>query len=146
MGLNAGLYIIPATKFAAARAKGTWHRHRWDKCRPWFDLDKAWWQFDPVLKRRSAPLGSAIAGNIRLSPNGPGFNLVSPDVVAQIARELAGIRTEEIVAEIERDYGQSWEENRRERERGYYETFFEELRKAYTLAASEGAAVGILIC
>src|SRR4051812_5342648 len=103
MGLNAGLYIIPATKFAAAQAKGTWHRHRWDKCRPWFDLDKAWWQFDPVLKRRSIPLGYAIAGNIRLSPNEPGFNLVSPDVVAQIARELADTPTEGVVAEIERD-------------------------------------------
>ena len=62
------------------------------------------------------------------------------------ARELADIPTEEIVAEIERDCGQSWDETRRERERGYYATYFEELRKAYTLAASEGAAVGILIC
>ena len=80
MGLNAGLYIIPAKKFAAAQAKESWDRHHWHKCRPWFDLDKAWDEFDSVLKRRSASLACAIWGDIRLSPRGLGFNLVSPDV------------------------------------------------------------------
>jgi hypothetical protein len=143
--LTAGLYIIPAKKFDAARVKGTWDRHRWDKCRPWFDLDKAWSEFDQLLKRRPAPLGCAIAGDVRVAGDQPGFNLVSPAVAAEIARALADLPVEEILGEIERDRG-PWEGDRREVEQGYYERFFEELRKAYALAASEGAAVGILIC
>src|SRR5688500_7925137 len=101
MGLNAGLYIIPGNKFAAAQAKGTWDRHRWDKCRPWFDLDKAWPQFDQVLQRRPVPLGYTIKGDIRISRNEPGFNLVSPAVAAQIARMLADLPTEDVIDEIE---------------------------------------------
>src|SRR5437868_67537 len=104
MGVNAGLYIIPARKFITAKTKGTWDRHRWDKCRPWFDLDKAWRQIGEVLKDRSDALGYAIDGDVRVCPNEPGFNFVSPPVVARIARELTDIPTAEILDDIEREF------------------------------------------
>ena len=66
MGLNAGLYVIPAAKFAAAQAKGTWSRHAWHKCHPWFDIDKAWSEFNDVFQNWP-PLTCAIEGDVLAS-------------------------------------------------------------------------------
>jgi hypothetical protein len=146
MGYSAGLYVIPAEKFATAQSKGTWSRHRWHKCRPWFDLGRTWSEFNDVFQQRSAPLSYAIRGNVRVAGNEWGFNFVSPDVVPQLAAALNALSREEVVAEIERSDGRSWEENRRAGMRKTYAETLEEIRQAYNYAAERGAAVGILIC
>jgi hypothetical protein len=146
MGYSAGLYVIPATKFAAAQEKGTWARYHWHKCEPWFDLGNTWYELNEVLQQRSTPLSYSIEGNVRPTPDELGFDFVSPDVVAQIAVALGRIPTEEVVDEIERQRGQSWTESERAGLRECYADSFEELRKAYRTAAARGAAVGILIC
>jgi hypothetical protein len=144
MGLNAGLYIIPAKKFATAQAKGTWGRHAWHNCEPWFDLDKAWFEINDILEKCGPPLAYAITGDLRPNPEELDFAFVSPDVVAGIAQALERIATEEIVDKIERRHGKSWED--RDWQREYYASYFEELRTAYQTAAKRGAAVGILVC
>ncbi|MGE3809143.1 MAG: DUF1877 family protein [Gemmataceae bacterium] len=146
MGVNAGLYVIPARKFATAQQKVSWDRYRWNKCRPWFDIDKAWSQFDDVLKGRSDALRYVIKGDVRIARNEPGFNFVSPPVVGQITRELAAIPITEVFAAIERTSGRTWTAAQRKVEQGYYERFYEELCKAYQEAAAQGAALGVLLC
>lgn len=146
MGYTAGLYVIPAAKFAAAQQKGTWSRHRWDKCRPWFFLSKSWYEFNKVLTQKPAPVCYAIDGIVRPNPDEFDFVFVPPEVVPEIASALDAIPIKGVLDAIERSRGESWKEAERGPIRQDYATSFEDLRTAYRTAAATGSAVGILIC
>jgi hypothetical protein len=146
MGASASLYVIPAEKFATAQSKATWERHRWGRCEPSFDLGRTWQEFNDVFRQRGTPLSYAIEGNVRVAGNDLGFDFVSPDVVAKIAAALNALSPAEVVAQIERDWGQSWAEKSRPGMRKVYAETLDEIRQAYNYAAERGAAMGILIC
>jgi hypothetical protein len=142
MGLSAGLYVIPAEKFARAQQKGSWSRHSWHKCEPWFSLDRTWSEFNDVLEEKPAPLCYAIEGNVRPNPDALDFAFVSPEVVGRLARALEEMPVKEFLDDLARRQGSLWKES----DGRLYTRYFEILRTAYRTAADRGAAVGILIC
>jgi hypothetical protein len=121
-------------------------RFRADAC--YFDIDKAWREFDEVFRGMSPPLDRAIEGDIPPEERAPeaidatSLSFVSPAVVAEIARALERIQPGEMVRLIaERAPRELDDEDRR-----YFTDFYEQLRQAYRTAAAAGAGLAVLLC
>jgi hypothetical protein len=140
MGMTAGLWLVPAEEFAGVG------RPRLHSDGPWFDLDKAWREFDQVFRDLPPPLNRAIGGDIRPEEEDPAdatsLSFVSPSIVTQIARALDRIEPADMVGRIaeraERALGES--------DRRYFADYYEQLREAYRAAAATGAGLGVLLC
>ena len=146
MGVNAGLWLVPAEEFGAGSS-----RPRIPRDGTWFDLDKAWSELREILCDLPTPLDEAIGGDLwpdgRLDDaDGPGdgtwLGFVSPQKVSVLARALEELEPTELVNQIEARFPLATDSSSRD----YYSGYFEELRKAYRAAAQAGAGLAVLLC
>jgi hypothetical protein len=150
MSVTAGLWVVPADQFVP-RPDGT-VSPQLPAGGKWFDLDKAWAEFDEVLSRLGAPFDCTIGGDIwpegplheeREGRDGTWLGFVSPPRVAEIAEVLRWIEPEEMLRLIA---AAGCPKEQDDFARRYYATYFEHLREAYRTAAAAGAGLGVLLC
>jgi hypothetical protein len=150
MGVTAGLWVVPADEFVPRDGGSVTPRLTKDGA--WFDLDKAWAEFDDLLREMPAPLDRAIRGD--LWPEGSLYEdngredatwlgFVTPKTVAEIAQALDHIEADEVVELME---GAGLSRAGDEFDRRYYAEYFVQLKEAYRTAAREGAGLGVLLC
>ena len=150
MGVTAGLCLVPAEEFVP-REDGS-VMPKLPKDAVWIDLDKAWWEFGEVLRDMPEPLNLAIDGDLCLEEkrsedsrkdDATCLTFVTPGTVAEIARGLEPIDSDEIMEFLEQAKlstpGDEWE-------RETYSEYFEHLKEAYRTAARQGAGLAILFC
>jgi len=145
MGVRAGLTEIPPDLFEQVVAGG--EPKLPDE--PRHSIDKAWHDFHIVFRSKGPPLSLAIAGD-RLHPQSPhtldefckgnhdyyvGF--ASPRLVREVAEALTGLTAS--------DY-KRWESELVGDQYNCGETFFPDLKAAYTEAAVRKNALMIVIC
>jgi hypothetical protein len=149
MGVTAGLYVVPADEFAVREGGAV--KPRLPKDGVWFDLDKAWYEFDGVLRGMTPPLDRAIGGDVwpegRMdedngSDDATWLGFVSPPTVAAIAEALERRGPGEMVRRL-REAGALRADDEDGR---YYAEYFEQLCQAYRTAARTGAGLGVLLC
>jgi hypothetical protein len=141
--MTAGLCLVPATEFGLSS--------RWPNLPrggAWFDIDKAWHEFDQVFRDMPPPLDRAIEGDIPPEERSPeeidatSLSFVSPEAVVAIARALEQIEPEEMIGLIAEQVSRvldDWD-------RKYFADYYEKLRQAYRAAAAVGAGLAMLLC
>jgi hypothetical protein len=142
MGMIAGLYLVPGEEFGPGC-----RRPRFPADGPWFDIDKAWWEFEQVFRGMPPSLDLAIAGDIPPEERAPedidatSLSFVSPGAAAEIARVLEQIEPGEMVRLIGESAGPLDDGDRE-----LFADSYEELRRAYRAAAAAGAGLAVLLC
>src|SRR5438552_3304757 len=98
MGMNAGLWIVPAEEFIAREASRV--EPRLPKGGRWFDIDEAWYEFHVAFRMMPPPLDRVIGGDIwpeggldedNDSEDATWLGFISPPTVSTISHALERI-------------------------------------------------------